>query len=187
MEKTLKINLEKHPELRLAHELTVLIPEAIIAGGCPRDLINDIDIADVDVFIEYEGDTELLEVADKVTTLLKAHDIEYQFKEGYDIEREIIVGARILAGNLDINFMETCALSKEILFEQFDLVSSQAWLKRTEEGFIAKATDYFHALNERKVLGYFIVTVHMDKIKKKYKGYLPMRVDRKYKAEPKAA
>jgi len=178
----LKIDLETHPELKLAHALTCLIPEAIIVGGCPRDLINDLEIADVDVFIGFDDSMELLEIADRVTSLLKVQEIEYDFKEGYDLERDLIVGARILAGNLDINFMVSSDLTKEVLFEEFDLISSQAWLKRTEYGFIAKGTDDFHALNDRKILGYFFGNDHVDTIKEKYKNFLPMKVDKGFMA-----
>jgi len=190
MEKTLKINLEKHPELKLAHGLVCNMDNYVIAGGAPRDLINNKPLSDVDVFAGVSCHGDLLERADYVTSYFRENNVDYKMHDGYwsdgDANEAIEILARISGGNIDVCFIKTSGDSnstEEItvdgLFKQFDLVSSEAWLEKTDDGFNAHSTDLFKALNEKKVLGYYSGnTYHLSKIKDKYSDYLPLSLNK---------
>ena len=186
----MQFDLNEHPELKLAHALVSNMQNCVIAGGAPRDLINNKPLADVDIFIGVSCHGELLERADYVMTYFKENDVEYKIHDGYwgaaDANEPIEIMARITGANIDVCFVKTMAcanaveeITAETLFEQFDLVSSEAWLEKTDDGFNAYATELFHELNDRKVLGYYNSnTFHLAKIKDKYSDYLPLSLNK---------
>lgn len=142
------IYLKGHPKLKVAHEFVTKYPDAIIAGGVARDILLGREYNDIDIFVpelltasaseNLHGDIRSME--DCIV-----HNDTYT---GY--------GARYIVGDLDI-----CILPREDmtsikrLVEQFDMVPSQAWLEPTHDGFNVKATELFHQMNARKVLGYY--------------------------------
>ena len=171
----MKITLKKHPELKLANELLKLFPKAIIAGGVARDLINGYKFKDVDLFIPAPTAFEVAKIAIRIGRFaaeLKKEDLVLD-DTYYMAGRPI----RINIENLDI-----CILSEDFtansLVSTFDMVSSQAWLEPVKGGFEVKATDLFHELNEKKVLGFYENVTgsagHIGRIKEKYPNYLPL-------------
>ena len=189
----MKITLKKHPELKLAHDFLQAFPKAIIAGGAARDLINGKPVQDVDIFVTPLSSGELFAssldtqicineptvvgislVAMEVGCFATKINEKPTFTECYYRTNTII---RIGFANLDI-----CILSNSDdinkLMVSFDMVSSQAWLEPTENGFETKATDLFHKLNDKKVLGFYEnvsgSTGHIERIKEKYPDWLPL-------------
>ena len=179
----MKITLKKHPELKLANELLKIFPEAIIAGGVARDLINGIEFKDVDIFIQSRTEFETAEIAIKIGA--------FATKSKKDIlavdDSYYMVGilVRVKIENLDIcvinpvfNLDLDPVFNAEKLVHTFDMVSSQAWLEPVKDGFEVKATDLFYQLNEKKVLAYFqngtLGEMYIQRIKEKFPDWLPL-------------
>jgi len=149
---TKQIKLKDYPELNLAHNFVSKIHHAVIAGGVARDILLNSklsDESDIDIFIGESKDSmpeRLLDIFNVCNNL----KIEPRIVESYSV----LSGVRIKAGDLDITLLEHVYDVAGIV-SMFDMVSSQAWLVPTNGGFEVCATDLFHELSQRKVLGYY--------------------------------
>ena len=101
-------------------------------------------------------------------------------KEFKDVD--VFIAARSTVELAKISF-DICILKKhfnnaECLVSTFDMVSSQAWLEPTKDGFEVKATDLFHHFNKKKILGFYANVSrgsdHISRIREKYPDYLPL-------------
>ena len=171
----MKITLKKYPELKWAYKLLKVFSKAIIAGGVPRDLINGRDYEDVDIFIPAPTFMEQSKISMAIGYLAKELKVEPCFNDYYQMPNSIIC---IEIGNLDICILSQHFSDEGSLVATFDMVSSQAWLEPVKGGFDVKASDLFHELNDKKVLGFYTRAPddgsHVERIKKKYPDYLPL-------------
>ena len=172
----MKITLKKHPELKLAHKLLQVFPDAIIAGGAARDLINGKSFKDVDFFIPAPSPFDLARISISIGRF--AADLkkkETLLEDSYDIATGGPI--RISIENLDICILHE-SFTAEKLVSTFDMVSSQAWLEPLKDGFEAAATELFYELNKKKVLGLYEdlsgSAGHIERVKEKYPDYLPL-------------
>jgi hypothetical protein len=182
----MKITLKKHPELKLAHKLLQLFPDAIIAGGVVRDLINGKAFKDVDFFIPAPSSFELAKISISIGRFAaELKKEETLLEDSY----EIATGGpiRISIENLDICILPN-NFTAESLVSTFDTVSSQAWLEPVKGGFEAKATELFYELNEKKVLGFYEAIAgscqHIERVKEKYPDYLPLSLKQPILKQP---
>ena len=173
----MKITLKKHPELKLAHKLLQLFPDAIIAGGVARDLINGKSFKDVDFFIPAPSSFDLARISISIGRFAdELKKEETLLKDSYGIAT--CGPVRISIENLDICILHENFTTAESLVSTFDMVSSQAWLEPVKDGFEAAATELFYELNKKKVLGLYEDVSgsagHIERIKEKYPDYLPL-------------
>jgi len=146
------IDIKKYPELKLAHLFVVKFPKAAIAGGVARDLLNKKKFKDVDIFIPASGIKTLATTAIEIYKFCQKNNIEIEVTEEYFGLNNIV---RMKAGNIDICILDELSIDIDELLNKFDMVASQAWLEVQEDNFIAKASNLFHLLNDRKVLGLY--------------------------------
>ena len=171
----MKITLKKHPELKLANKLIKKFPGAIIAGGVARDLINGKEFKQVDIFIPASTVAKLTKIsfdlgcfATELNEESSIHDINFMANSQ----------ACFGIANLDICIAHKHFDNAESLVSTFNMVSSQAWLEPTKDGFEVKATDFFHELNNKKILGFYegvsLGSDHIVRIIEKYPDYLKL-------------
>jgi len=172
---TKQIELKDYPELKIAHDFVNKVPNAVIAGGVARDILLNgqlSDDSDIDIFIGKTNQCEpslLLDVFNICTNLKKKPRIV----ESYSGSNEV----RINADNLDIILLEYISDGATELVSRFDMVFSQAWLAPICGGFEVYATNLFHELNQRKILGYYpelcrSPSKHVSHIAERFPNYM---------------
>jgi hypothetical protein len=183
----MNITLKEYPQFATAHELLKELDGAVIAGGCPRDLLNGKPYSDIDIFVRiYSDQQDLVEKTLKVAKFAHDRNLTIEPKTYYFFGNSIVIRLRI-GDNIDVCFMLCIgpAWSNKQppihLLDNFDFVCCQAWMERTEEGFIAHSTELFKALNDRKILGFYpdrgdLDSEHAEKILAKYPDYLVLKL-----------
>lgn len=144
----MKIKLEDHPKLKMAHTLVTKYPDAIIAGGVARDILLGVEYNDIDIFIPspltYSASESL-------------HG-DIRAMAGCIVHKDTYTGqgVRYIVGDLDICILPRAKMTSiEGLVESFDMVMSQAWLAPIKDGFHVHCTDLFTEMQHRKVIGYY--------------------------------
>jgi hypothetical protein len=181
------ISIKDYPQFASAHQLLHEFDGAIIAGGLPRDLLTGREYGDIDIFVPVLSKPHLVELTIKATKFATKHDLTIEVA-GYYAGGLNVIRVR-LGESIDLCFMpENVSTSSDKepptdLFSHFDFVCCQAWMERTEEGFIAHATELFNNLNERKVLGFYphkgeLDSHHAIKVLAKYSDYLLLELAR---------
>ncbi|MCU7833699.1 MAG: hypothetical protein KZQ83_00490 [gamma proteobacterium symbiont of Taylorina sp.] len=181
----MKITLEQHPELKLAHEFIKKFPDAVIAGGVARDLLCNRESNDIDIFMSVSSDIEKINYGIHMGRFFSEKGFDgYETRDHYGFDGHLM---QINVGNLDICLM-TKDFSKTELIDSFDMVSSHAWMEPTDDGFEVKATDLFQKLNDKRILGIYRKKAdfredHIQRICDKYSDYLPLELDKPKKIE----
>jgi hypothetical protein len=190
------IPLHKHPTLKLAHELIGdLVPHlesmcssAFIAGGCPRDLYTGLVCKDIDIFTSAINDQNIIGLTIIATQFAQKHNLNIAISEKYDFIGGGILTIKI-ADCIDLCLTKEAWRTPHELISLFDMVASQAWLQRVEDGFSLHYTELFRVLDSKKVLGYYphlqgSDNDHVQRIAKKYPDYLLLALDVPSKPEP---
>ena len=171
----MKITLKEHPGLKLANKLLKKFPGAIIAGGVARDLINGKEFKHVDIFIPASTAAKLTKISFDLGCFATELNEEPSIDDNYFMANSQV---RFGIANLDICVPNKHFDNAESLVSTFDMVSSQAWLEPTSDGFEVKATELFYELNKKKVLGFYECVAgssdHIARVKEKYPDYLPL-------------
>ncbi len=191
------ISLKDYPQFATAHQLVAEFNGAVIAGGLPRDLLTGKEYRDVDIFIPTQSTEHLVEMTIQAAKFANENGMNISVA-GYETYGSNIIRIRLEDGLMNIGDIDLCFAPGHscgherddtnmpaTLLSTFDFVCCQAWMQRTEEGFIAHATPLFHELNERKVLGFYphkgdLESIHAMKVLAKYNDYLLLEL-----AEPK--
>jgi|GEM_PF-1995121 len=199
----MNITLKEYPQFATAHELLKELDGAffkegdgaVIAGGLPRDLLNGKPYSDIDIFVRIHSEQQnLVEKTLKVAKFAYDRNLTIEPKTYYFFGNNIVIRLRI-GDNIDVCFMLCIGPAwgnKQPpihLFDNFDFVCCQAWMERTEDGFIAHGTELFKALNERKMLGHYPVrgslnypvrgslnSDHAERILAKYPDYMVLEL-----------
>lgn len=181
------ISIQDYPQFVTAHQLVKEFDGAVIAGGLPRDLLTGKEYADIDIFVPTLSTQHLVELTLQAAKFATEHGLTIEVASYESYGTEVI---RLRLGEIiDLCFMSGYWDEKDAietptgLFFHFDFVCCQAWLQRTEEGFIVHATELFHELNERKVLGFYphkgdMESPHAIKVLAKYDDYLLLELAR---------
>jgi hypothetical protein len=187
----MNILLKEYPALTTAHKLLKELDSSVIAGGLPRDLLTGKEYTDIDIFVPVLSKPHLVELTIKATRFASEHNLTIDVADYYAYGLDVV---RVRLGeNIDLCFMSgdtSKRAEKEAptnLFSHFDFVCCQAWMERTEDGFIAHATELFKNLNERKVLGFYphkgeLDSNHAIKVLAKYSDYLLVELARPQQA-----
>lgn len=181
------ISLKDYPQFATAHQLVKEFDGAVIAGGAPRDLLTGKELGDIDIFIPTLSTPHLVEMTLQAAAMATEHGLSIEVA-GYEAYGDEIIRLR-LGEIIDLCFMAGgYAEADEIqtptdLFTKFDFVCCQAWLQCTDDGFVAHATELFHELNERKILGFYphkgsLKSNHAIKVLAKYDDYLLLELAR---------
>ena len=183
----MNITLKEYPQFATAHELIKEFEVAVIAGGCPRDLLAGKPYSDIDIFVPIHSEQQhLVEQTLKAAKFAYDRNLTTELKTYYIFDNGIVIRLRI-GDNIDVCFVPGHAFEwgdkkpPMSLFNNFDFVCCQAWLERTEDGFIAHSTELFNALNNRKILGFYpdrgsLNSNHAEKILAKYPDYLVLKL-----------
>ena len=150
------IEVNNHPQLKLALHFVTKIPNAIIAGGAARDILmceKLSDGTDIDIFIGGENSEsgmarQLIEIISFCRSLNITPNL-------VNIESNM-PGLRLKAGNLDLFLLGYMPDSVFDVVARFDMVSSQAWLVPwPPNSFKVHCTELSRQLRERNVMGYY--------------------------------
>jgi len=183
----MNITLKEYPQFATAHQLVKELDGAVIAGGLPRDLLNGKPYSDIDIFCPVHSEQQhLVEMTLKAAKFAYDRNLSVDLKTYYFLGNAIIIRLRI-GENIDVCFVPGHASEwgdkkpPTELFDEFDFVCCQAWLERTEEGFIARSTELFNSLNERKILGFYpdrgsLNSDHAERILAKYPDYMVLEL-----------
>lgn len=188
---TMNITLEKYPQFALAHELLKEFEGAVIAGGLTRDLLTgkEYNDNDIDIFMPIHSKAYLVELSLKAAKFAHQRNLIIEPLTYFLFEDEIVIRLRI-GENIDLCFIEgyhnefkDAKQPPKSLFDYFDFVCCQAWMERTEEGFIAHSTELFKTLNDRKILGFYpdrsyLNFNHAVNLLPKYADYLKLELVR---------
>ena len=183
------ISIKDYPQFALAHQLLHEFDGAIIAGGLPRDMLTGKEYGDIDIFMPIQSKPYLVEFALKAAKFAHERNLTIEPKTYCFFGNEIVIRLRI-GENIDLCFIEgyptefkDAKQPPRSLFDNFDFVCCQAWMERTEDGFIAHSTELFKNLNDRKILGFYpdrgyLNSNHAMKLLPKYADYLLLELAR---------
>jgi len=179
--------MKDYPQLAMAHQLLKEFDGAIIAGGLPRDLLTGREYGDIDLFVPIHSEHQhLVEQTLKAAKFAYYRNLSIEPKTYYFLGNAPVIRLRI-GDNIDVCFVPGHASEWSdkkppmALFNEFDFVCCQAWLERTEDGFIAHSTELFKTLNDPKILGFYpnrgyLKSDHAEKILAKYPDYLMLKL-----------
>ena len=149
------IEVNNHPQLKLALHFVTKIPNAIIAGGAARDILMNkklSDKTDIDIFIGGENsESGMARQLIEITSFCRSLNITPHLVN----DESNMPGLRLKAGNLDLFLLGYMPDSIFDLVTRFDMVSSQAWLVPWLNGFNVHCTELSRQLRERNVMGYY--------------------------------
>lgn len=154
-----------------------------VAGGVARDLILEKEINDVDIFIPlYTKNPEVTaEAVMQLQSICRELRLTLELIDSCEYDA---VNLRFKAENLDICFISPEYRSVEEIIHDFDMVMSQAWLEWTSKGFEIHATQLFHQLKDKQVLGYYSENIqhcnssHVERIGEKLGEYMPLALEK---------
>lgn len=169
-------------DLALAHEFLKSInthnePDAYIAGGCPRDIINDKPYKDIDIFIRTASIMDCIEKSFLIKDFCALHGLDLEVTGEYGGTRRNEIKTVLKAGNME--FILTDWFNKpEDLIKGFDSVLSEAWLEWAPDWFRVRCSELFFELNDRKINASYSKhkTEHFKRIEQKYSDYLPLSI-----------
>ena len=171
------IKLKDYPQLKIAHKFVTELQKCTktyIVDRAPRDILTGKEIKVVDIFIHYLFVKNLGAILIKIIRLCDQLDLELEVNESV-FNLDVV---QLKAGNLNI-CIKNGFDSPERIYENSGLVSSQAWMLPVKKGFTVHASNLFHQLDEKKILGWYPEilrndTEYIDRVQEKYPDHFPL-------------